>query len=227
MKACELQDVLTDLQARLPGATWVEAEVPLDDRGVEVQGGLEAFTRAAAAVGATLLFYELSALTEADFAHGERDDDAGRWVDTPLGDLAAMQPFKAYLGQPRLLRVLFLHGGHRIEWRQEAPWMPEFDAALEVALTQHEQQQERRLAEWQAQEQVESARRAQVLREVLPNDPAFIALACEARPRITAMRERSDEVLEERLGSGSTGRNEDRVLRELAQQLREQHRKRR
>lgn len=52
-------------------------------------------------------------------------------------------------------------------------------------------------------------------------------LACEARPRMTAMRHRAMEILQEELGLGYISASEDPALREIAARLRETHRKRR
>jgi len=219
----ELDAALAQAQDLLPTSTWVEVTAPFDALTLEMQGTLEQFIQAAVSAGTGLAFFERSLLTPAEFSIEEEEEE--RWVRMPLIEFPAMEPFRDRLGQPWLLRLFFLHGGHRIEWHLRPPWWPAFEAALKSAEGQQQIAHERAATQRHAESQREAKQQLAVLQEALPQDAAFIALACEPRPRITALRRRADEVLEERLGGGSVDGSQSSFLSELAQQLRQQHRR--
>jgi len=228
MSGRPLTEILKTLQTQLHHVTMLEADPSDGHPSIQLRGEVSAFQQALHAASASLVFTQQLELTEDDFTlrlDGDDEDNVTQAI--PLLERTAMQSFRAYVQEPWLLRAYFLHAGFRIEMVWTAPWWEAFTAALHAAQAEHIEIMERRSAELRAQSEETTRRMVEVLRARLPTDAAFIALACEARPRITAMRLRATDILEEELNFGYISGLEDVVLRELATQVRDTHRKRR
>jgi hypothetical protein len=219
----DVGDLMNQLHTLSPEALFAETASTSGENVVEFVGSLESFALVFNAAGNPLLFHRAVLLSEEDFSLGEEEN--GHWVFHSLFELPTMQPFHARLGEPYRLWVFFLHESYRIELKVDAAWWPEFEAALEVAgedrLNREDAAADARVMVFKTA----AAERLTVLERELPNDVAFIALACEPRPRVTALRERAGEVLKKHLGSGMFIGSEDPRMREIAAELREKHRR--
>ena len=221
----QISEKLSETKGALPGAIWIEVDSSEAVAHFVLKNGFEDFKFVFEKSEKRLIFWEMPSLIEEDFDHVAEDD--GRWITTSLLEMPAVQQFRKCLGELKLLRVYFLLEGHCIEWKTHSSWWSAFEKALNVALSEYKNAEDHEAVARRTRYKAETDKNIEVLRTVLPTDQEFISLACERRPRITAMRRRADEILETHRGGGSVSGLEDRVLREIAQTLREMHRSRR
>lgn len=188
------------------GVPLIPADFELGEPGAVQIDDREDFVQAVRVTGAPVIFVMTRTLALEDFAA-----ENGQSVQK-APDLA---PYRDWIGEAASFHALAVVGGVRLEWSVPAPWWPEFLAACEQA---REQQRTQVVSRWEAQ----VIAIIQAARTRLPQDEAFTRLACEARPRITALRRRAHELLQD-VGPVTGGRV-DEAIREVAAEVRQRHR---
>lgn len=184
------------------GVPLIPADFELGEPGAVQIDDREDFVQAVRVTGAPVIFVMTRTLALEDFAA-----ENGQSVQK-APDLA---PYRDWIGEAASFHALAVVGGVRMEWSVPAPWWPEFVAACEQAREQETTQAlTRRAAHVAATIQAAQAR--------LPQDDTFTRLACERRPRITALRQRAQEVLHD-VGPVTGGRV-DEAIREIAAEVR-------
>lgn len=184
-----------------------------------VQGRPDVLLGLVRALSPAAVFYEWVRLSPEEFSFWSDGQDMDGFGDV------RMQPFHTYLDQPFELGVYVVMQGQVLRWSGEAPWWARFETALESVRLEHEGAGPVRREAEAARRRAERAVVQETLEAHLPTDERFGSLSQEPRARITALRQRADEVL---LAAGlpfKVSGGETELLHRLARSLKARRRK--
>ncbi|GGR67074.1 hypothetical protein GCM10008959_31560 [Deinococcus seoulensis] len=201
----------------LPDSLFLDSTRSESINAIALTGGPDDFTAFATRIAAPVVFVERYTLTEDHFDLFEDPN----WSRDPthtvsLLDATQLRPFHHHLGDDFLITLSVPHAGMLITLDLQAFWWDSFTAAHEGATEQHRTHEATQEHAVRQQRQEQRDRELLLLRTLLPEDTKFRQLACEAHPRITALRQQAQAILQTQIQDARISAAHDETVRETA-----------
>lgn len=213
---------LKRVQTQLPEVLFVPATLSEPRAAVTLTGGETAFVALCQRVTAPVVFVEHFPLSPHHFLAPPEGPGIPTLDPADLSDSVELRPFQGCLGEDVLIVLSVPYGGVLAELELEPDWWAAFEDARAQAVDRHQQQVAAEEATRQQERAAALERELQLLHALLPEDAVFRRLACEARPRVTALREQAEVVLQSVLPGAAIQGRHDGTVREVAAQIKEE-----
>jgi hypothetical protein len=206
------------LRYGLPDVLFLEGTRSEGLGSVTLTGGPDEFMGLVTRLQAPVVFLERFAFQEDHFSSYHPEEI---WSSEDLGsadllDARALQAFRARLGEELLVVLSVPYAGLLLGLELTAPWWEAFMEARSQAIDQRQGEVAAQAQSRQLERQAQREREVTLLRALLPDDAKFRTLACEAKPRITALRRRAESVLRSQVPEAAIHVGHDEAVREIA-----------
>lgn len=206
------------LRCGLPDVLFLEGTRSEGLSSVTLTGGPDEFMGLMTRLQAPVVLLERFTLQEDHFSSHHSEET---WSPEDLGsadllEAPALQAFHARLGEELLVVLSVPYAGLLLGLELTAPWWTAFLEARSWAIELRQGEVAAQAQSRQLERQARRDREVTLLRALLPNDAKFRALACEAKPRITALRRQAEAVLRSQVPEAAIHIGHDEAVREIA-----------
>nr|WP_119674046.1 hypothetical protein [Deinococcus sp. RM]RIY03879.1 hypothetical protein D3W47_13090 [Deinococcus sp. RM] len=213
-----LKEQFEQITRYLPDILFLDSTRSESISAIALTGGHDDFTAFATRIAAPVVFVERYTLTEDHFDLFQEDPTWSRDFTRTVSllDTPQLRPFHHHLGDDFLITLSVPHIGMLITLDLQAFWWDSFTAAHEGATEQYHTHTATQDHARRQQRQEQCDRELILLRDLLPEDTKFRQLSSEARPRITALRQQAQAILQAQVQDARITAAHDGTVREIA-----------